>query len=189
MSAFALLAYFILGFMVLAAGGVFFYEQLLIAQLNETKKEINAFEQQETQLEAKLSEFIRLKDRLSSGKALLASHVSISQFFTRMERVLPVSSRLLNVQVAVNQDGSISLKGSGEARDFTALALVSEAFAHSGGINDVIFSHFQIKPTTVAFDFSGTIDPKLVQFMSNEPPPATSTEETDDSEMPLDETL
>ena len=59
----------------------------------------------------------------------------------------------------------MNLAGSGTAKSFNALAVISTTFATDNRIKEAIFSNIVVnKDNSVSFALSASLDPKLVAF-------------------------
>ncbi len=161
--AFAFFAYGVLGIVVILALGVFFYGRILASE--QAAKDA-ALQKAESSINPQtVTEFVRLRDRLSASKQLLDAHVAFSQFFTTLEQILPASVQFDDLEVSIGHGGTPTLKGTGTAKNFNALAAASNSFAQNGTIKDAIFSNIKINQDgTVAFAISATLDPKVIAY-------------------------
>jgi hypothetical protein len=174
--AFGFLSYAILVIAIVLAVGVFFYSSILSSQQSSKDAELA---KAEAAIDTTTAEnFVRLSNRLSSGKTLLANHVISSNFFTTLGMLLPATVRFAGLHVSFPDNKKITLEGSGTAKSFNALAVASQALASDGRIKDAIFSHISVnKDNSVAFTLSADIDPKLMSYLpvTAAPPPAMVT--------------
>lgn len=174
-------SYFILAIAFLSALGVFAYGHILSSELERKDAALAAAESQIDP--ATVESFVRLRDRLSSGKTLLDKHAAFSSFFAALEKLLPGSVRFSALHLSLDPTGKAKLEGSGSAKSFNALAAASNAFSADGRIKDAIFSNISVASSgVVSFSLAATIDPKLLVFapatkLPVEPPslPATTT--------------
>lgn len=161
--AFGYFAYGILAIAVVLALSVFFYDRILAGTLAAKEQ---AVKEAKAKIDPTTVEgFLRLRDRLSSGKTLLDKHISFSGFFAAAEKLLPSTVRFTTLNLVYGDVGKSKLEGSGTAKSFNALAAASNAFATDGRIKDAIFSNITVnRDGSVSFILSATIDPKLVAF-------------------------
>ncbi len=161
--AFGFLAYAILGVVFLLALGVFFYGRILAADKASKDEKISAAV---ATIDLKTVEnFVRLRDRLTSGEALLAGHTAFSGFFSSLEKILPTTVRFTELHLSLDVAGAPKVEGSGVAKSFNALAAASTAFAADGRIKDAIFSNITInKDSSVSFALTATLDPEIIAF-------------------------
>ena len=160
---FSFISYFVLGIALLLAVGVFSYEQLLAKNLSSQDA---ALAKVESSIDpATVEDFVQLRNRLDSSKTLLANHLSLSNFFYVLETVLPQTVRFSKLDITIDATGSVAVNGTGVSKSFNALSFASASFATDGRIKNVIFSKMSInKDGSVTFNFSATIDPKLLAF-------------------------
>jgi len=161
---FSFLSYFILAIVFVLAIGVFFYGRILSssqmtkdAQLAQAEAEINP---------STVESFVRLRDRLSTGKSMLANHTAFSGFFSALGMLMPSTVRFTSMHLSIDEKGVVRFDGSGVAKSFNALATASTAFARNGRIKDAIFSDIVVSNTdnSVSFALSAALDQKLVTF-------------------------
>lgn len=167
--AFGFVSYAILGIVFALALGVFIYGRVLAANLSA--KDAALAEAEASIDPVTVENFVRLRDRLDSGAALLTNHVAFSNFFTLIETLMPSTARFTSLHLAVNDEGGVKIEGAGVARSFNALASASSAFAVDGRIKDAIFSNIVVssKDGSVSFALTATLDPKLVAFSPSVP--------------------
>jgi hypothetical protein len=161
--AFGFFAYTILGIIFILALGVFFYGRILNASLESKEEALTSAEQgiDTTTVEG----FVKLRNRLSLGESLLDKHIALSNFFTMLETILPSTVRFNTLRLGVEPNGVTKLEGSGVAKTFNALAVLSTAFAQQGDVKDAIFSKITVNANnTVSFNLSATLDQDLVMF-------------------------
>lgn len=161
--AFAFFAYAILAVVFLLALGVFFYGRYLSVDKDAKDKKLLAAE---AAIDSKTVEnFVRLRDRLTSGDALLEEHVAFSGFFSSLEKVMPTTVSFTALHLLFDATGAPKMDGVGVAKNFNALAVASTAFAADGRIKDAIFSNIKInKDNSVSFSLVATLDRALIVF-------------------------
>lgn len=161
--AFGFFAYAVLGIVFVLAIGVFFYGRILSADKSSKDEKILAVE---ASIDSKTVEsFVRLRDRLTFGKALLGKHVAFSGFFSLLEKILPETVRFTVLHLSVDSTGASTVEGTGIAKNFNSLASASAAFASNDSIKDAIFSDIAInKDNSVTFTLSASIDSGVVAF-------------------------
>lgn len=179
--AFNFFAYGVLGVVFVLAIGVFSYGQILSS--SQSAKDASLAKAEAAVDSATVESFVRLRDRLSLGKTLLANHIAFSGFFSLLETLMPTTARFVSLNLSVDSIGVVKLEGSGVAKSFNALAAVSTAFAKDGRIKNAIFSNIAVSPKdgSVSFALSASLDPKIVAFSpkpsatASRSPAATST--------------
>jgi Tfp pilus assembly protein PilN len=141
--------------------GVFLYSLYLGGIVKSEGSQLLAA--QENLSQNRVSEFIKLRNRLTATKTLLSQHVSLSQFFTLLEGVTLTNVSFTSLDIKVAGDRSAVITLSGVAKNFNALAAESSAFAGSKVIKSAIFSGITVNSNnTVAFTINATLDPSIV---------------------------
>lgn len=160
---FELTAYGVLMLAFLLTLGVFFYGRILAA--NKSAKDA-ALVTAETSLDpTTVTNFVRLRDRLSSSKDLLSGHIATSGFFSVIEKVLPSNVRFTSLHISIDSTGITKVDGLGVAKSFNALAATSGSFAADGHIKDAIFSKLTVnRDNSVSFGFVATLSPGTTEF-------------------------
>lgn len=160
----SLFVYMVSGIVILLAAGIFFYGRILSA--SQSSKDAQLAQVEASINPATAENFVRLRDRLSSGKTLLNNHLAFSEFFTLLNALLPTTVRFTALHLSLDDKGAAKFEGSGVAKNFNALAAVSASFAQNGRIKNAIFSNIVVssKDNSVSFALSATLDPKLVTF-------------------------
>lgn len=160
-----IVAIFIFIASVFAAVGVFGYAFFLQKRIADAKEDLEiarkAFDP------TSIQDLIRLNARLNQGGKLLASHIAPSAIFDFLEANTLTTVRFTSFQYATNPDGSISLSLSGNALNFSSVALQSDQFgAAVGTLKNVIFSNVNIDPVTgiVGFGVSANINPAVLDY-------------------------
>ncbi|MFA5942200.1 MAG: hypothetical protein WC798_00800 [Candidatus Paceibacterota bacterium] len=163
-SVFDFLAYGILAIVFALAIGVFLYGRVLAS--SQSSKDAALAQAEESIDLATVESFVRLRDRLTLGKTLLANHVAFSEFFSFFETLMPASVRFVSLHLSADGLGGVKLEGSGVAKSFNALAAASTAFARDGRIKNAIFSNITVnqKDSSVSFALSASLDQKTIAF-------------------------
>lgn len=158
----------LLGLAVLLAIGAFAYSHYLTSEAAAKSAELDRAEAGVSQ--DTVEGFLRLRDRLSSAQSVLANHVVLSQFFDALESLTLADVKFNSLTVTVNPDRSASVKMTGSAASFNALAAQSAAFAEEPRMKQAIFSGIGADPKgVVSFSFSAVLDPKLVALPEQVP--------------------
>lgn len=164
MGAFAFFGYGLFVLMMVAAAGVFSYSHILQKQKSE-KDALLA--QKEASIDPKTADgFVRLQNRLQSGKTLIANHVALSRFFSDFDTLIPTGVRFASLDLSPVTGASGKLTAAGSARTFNQLAVLSSNFAADGNIRDAIFSNLTVDPKTgaVTFALTASVDPAITAF-------------------------
>lgn len=160
--------------MCVIAGGVFAYDKFLTHTL-ATKEALLADAQAKVDQNT-IEDFVRLRNRLSSSKDLLNSHIKISQFFDDLESVTLQNVRFSSMKLSVAGDNTAKLQMAGTAKTFNALAAQSNAFAADKHFKRAIFSGIGINDQKlVSFTLTADIGSELiVQNGAAQPAPANA---------------
>ena len=162
---------------IVAAGGVYFFQQYTQSQIVAKQKSLavsrEAFEPDT------IEQLSRLDTRMTAGETLLAQHISVSTLFDELEKLTLASVRYDTFDYEVAAPGHVVLTMTGEAASFNAVALQSEAFAQSAIITDPIFSSVNVGKTgAITFDFTGVIDTSRMTYKPSADTSATTASTT-----------
>ena len=171
-NALMVISFFILGLAVVGCVGVFLFQQYLGSVLVKKEEALKIAEERITT--SGIEEFIRLSDRLTTGKELLENHIALSQFLTVLE-----SSTLANVRFSsmsfVLEEGVPTVEMVGVARTFNALAAQSNTFGANPEIKSAIFSGITVNPGgSVSFIVSAKLTPEFVTMSKEARVPAVT---------------
>lgn len=162
MGAFSFIGYFIFALAVLSAIGAFAYDRILASE--QSSKDA-ALTKAEVGIDSStVAGFVRLRDRLVSGEALLSSHVALSTALIALGNVIPRSVRFSEVHLSQNDQKQYLLTASGIASSFNALADASNVFANDTHFKNAIFSGITIGGKSVSFTLTAAVDPSLIVF-------------------------
>lgn len=158
----------VLGIAILLSAGAFAYSHYLTSEAAAKSAELERAEAGVSQ--DTVEGFLRLRDRLSSAESVLSNHITLSQFFDALESLTLADVKFDGLTVTVNPDHSATVKMSGHAATFNALAAQSAAFAKEPLMKQAIFSGISANPKgVVSFSFSAVLDPKLVVLPAQVP--------------------
>lgn len=158
---FLLVALFVVGVSLLASIATFAYDRYLTHRL-EVKAEELALAQRSVNQD-QVEEFIRLRDRLVHGEALIEKHAAVSQFFDVLEAQTLQSVRYNTLELEVAEDQTARVDIEGTANNFNALAAQSNALATEKDIRRAIFSGIVVNQNgSVSFRLTADLDSRLV---------------------------
>lgn len=176
-STFAFVAYGLLVVALVLAVLVFIYARILAG--SQASKDAQLAKAEAAIDPATVDTFVRLRDRLNSGEALLTSHMALTGFFDDLGTILPATVRFTALHISLDQTGAVKAEGTGVAKSFNALAATDAAFAKDGRIKDAIFSNISVnRDNSVSFSFTATLDSKLVTFTGGTGPSVPITTAT-----------
>ena len=148
-----------------AAGGVFIYKKILIGQINDMNARLveakNSFEP------TLIDTANALNSRIEGAKKLLAVHSAVSPVFDFLENDALSTVKFDSFSYQSKDGMAPILSLSGQAKDFTSVALQSDIFGQEKFIKNPVFS--DLNPDTsgnVVFKFNASLDPSLVSYQS-----------------------
>lgn len=149
---------------LIAAGAVFAYTQYLNVSLSSKKDSLEKA-QSAFNTEA-IEDLIRLDQRLMASKTILSKHVAASAIFSFLSAETLESVQFNKFEFALDDDRAAVLTLSGQADNFSTIALQSDQFGASKVLSDVIFSDIVITPATgkVTFTVSAKVDPDFLLY-------------------------
>lgn len=151
----------IAGLVVALAVGTFLYGRYLDSALASKQAQLAQAQSQVDQ--NSVQDFVRLRDRLTTAKTLLSTHVVLSQFFDRLEALTLQNVSYSNMTLTVAGDNTAQLQMTGTAKSFNALAAQSNAFASEKSIKRAIFSNITVtNGNQVSFQLTADIDSSLI---------------------------
>lgn len=142
---------------IIAAIGIFLFEQFTVQNIERKRQSLDraraAFEP------ATIKELSRLNTRITSGGALLDSHIAPSLLFSEIEEKTLSSVRFRDFALSESGPGRLVISMSGEAVSFNALALQSDIFGESPFFSEPLFANFNIDNNgNVVFDFTAVVN-------------------------------
>jgi hypothetical protein len=166
MGLFFFLALLVFLMSLLAAGGVFGYEQLLNKRIvdkdDSLRKAEGAFSA------GTIQDLVRMDNRLVQAKTLLQKHISPSALFYFLSTITLERVQLTGMDMTMQPDGSASITLSGIADSFSSVALQSDQFGASKALRDVVVSGVSVAESgRVTFAVNATVDPALVSYAQN----------------------
>lgn len=106
--------------------------------------------------------------RLRAANDVVESHVVLSPIFEILQSSTLKTVRFTKFSHSIIGTGNtarVEVKMSGKARDYTAIALQSDALTKSKYIKDPLFSNLTLdEQSNVLFDLTFSVDPQLVLF-------------------------
>ena len=155
---------FILG--LAASGGVFAYKKILIKSISDMNGRLaqakNAFEPES------IEKWNRLNKRIEASKKLLTSHTVVSTVFELLENTTLATVKFNSFNYNLLDSGSSAISLSGEAKNFSAIALQSDILGQEKYIKTPVFSDLNPDQNgNIVFKFNATLDPNLVSYKKN----------------------
>ncbi len=113
----------------------------------------------------------RLNTRIEQGSQILDNHVSPSALYGLLEEYTLQTISFRQFSFFDNQDGTLTIQGTGDAARYESIVLQSDAFGKSGYLRNVIFTN--LTPTadnrTIGFSFEATLNPSLILYRQTLP--------------------
>jgi hypothetical protein len=161
-SIFLIIALFVLFFVLLVSGGLYFYKGIVTKQIIDMQKNLelakNRFEP------AKITELQVLDKRLRASSDVLAKHVAVSPIFDALEKLTMKTVRFTKFDYSLDGD-KVKVKMSGVAIGYRSIALQSDLFAKNKNIIDPIFSNLTLDNSgNVVFDLDFLVDPSFINY-------------------------
>ncbi|MCC7160532.1 hypothetical protein IT399_02345 [Candidatus Nomurabacteria bacterium] len=161
-SIFLIVALFVLFFVLLVSGGLYFYKGIVTKQIGDMQKNLelakNRFEP------AKIAELQILDKRLRASSDVLSKHVAVSPVFDALENLTMKTVRFTKFDYSLDGD-KVKVKMSGVAIGYRSIALQSDLFAKNKNIIDPIFSNLTLDNSgNVVFDLDFSVDPSFVNY-------------------------
>lgn len=170
---------FIFIVMCLAAGGLYWYKNYYLSvtkeQLSSSLAKVRESFDKDT-----ITELEMYDKRTNVSRQILGGHIVLSPLF-ELVNTLTLSSIQYTKFEHTTLNNIFSVKMSGIARDYKAIALQADVFNTSKGkmFKDVIFSNLtKDKNNYVTFDVEFNVDPALLAYaniLTNEAPVDTTT--------------
>ncbi len=148
------------------AGGVFAYKKSLIADIADMNRRLveakNSFEPESVE---KWDVFGK---RLKASKKLIDAHTTLSSVFDLLENKTLGTVKFKGFSYDMSDSGTITISMSGEAKNFSSIALQSDIFGQEKFIKTPVFSELNPdKSGNIVFKFTTTLDPELVSYRKN----------------------
>ena len=142
---------------VVAAGGVFAYDQILTQSI-ASKAASLALNQKAYDPDV-IDELSRVDTRITQAQTLLQNHVAPSAIFALLAQQTLDQVQFSSYSYDLSADGSAKISMNGIADSFSTVALQSDQFGASKVLKDVVFSGVTVDAATgkVAFSDSSVI--------------------------------
>lgn len=149
-----------------SAGGVWFYKDKLIKDIDENK--INLVNARNSFEEDTINDLVRLDERIKQAEIIMGNHIAVSPVFTMLEKNVLQRVRLKTMKLSYTADKTIKLDLTGTTKDYGVLSKQLDAFGSDNlksFIKQPVVSDFS--PTqdgSISFSFTATVDPSLVTY-------------------------
>lgn len=173
----------VLLFLLVVAGGLYFYK-VALKQSIETMSD--SLDRARDAIDPVfVGNLKRLDGRLQVARVLLENHMLISPIFGLLEDVSLKSVQLDQFSFSLGEKGEPEITLSGKARDYSSLALQSDAFGGSSNIQESLFSNLRLDTQgRVLFSFTGGINKSLLRWKGEESAPSQASPQTPPEVLP-----
>ncbi len=184
---------------LVAAGGAYGYK---VYAEKKVLSQAQSLESARAEFEPKLiSDLQQVERRLKASYDILSNHISVSPIFSALQEATIKTVRYTKFSYSLNPEAGaekVIVKLSGQATNYTSIALQSDLLAKNKYIKNIVFSNLSLdEKGNVLFDLTFSVDPSFVSYRTNVQraslPVSTSSEEPtsdvsvgDISEIPLD---
>jgi len=156
---------FILFVVLLATGGLYFYQGIMtknIANLGNTLTLAqNRFESSEiTKLQV-------LDKRLRASSEVLSKHIAITPIFNALEQLTMKTVRFtkFSYNLGTDKNATVDIQMSGIAIGYSSIALQSDLLATNKNLIDPVFSNLTLDNSgNVVFDLRFSVNPSFVNY-------------------------
>ncbi len=164
-SIFLLISAIIFVITLVATGSVYFYRSLLVKRIDNMSVSLEkakaAFEP------ALILELKRLNSRIDASSSITAKHMAPSEVFALLEELTLKSVRFKKFGYSTASE-KITVNMSGEAKNYSSIALQSSVLGKSPYVKNPIFSNLNLDSKgNVNFDLTADVDPSLVSYSSS----------------------
>lgn len=162
-SVFLIIAIVIFIVSVASAGGVFIYKKILIGQIADMSARLvqakNSFEP------SFIDKANTLNKRIDGGKQLLSTHTAVSPVFDLLENDILATVKFETFSYEFKDGGQISLALTGQAKDFSSIAIQSDILGQDKFLKNPVFSDLNPDQSgNVVFKLNLSLDPSLVSY-------------------------
>jgi len=156
---------------IISFAGVYLYEQSLVGQKAKLEQSINdARNGIGTDF---LTDMKRLNARISGVKSLLQNHLVVSPIFAALEATTLRSVQYKSFTYEFRTDATskaqlVQVSLTGSAKNYSTIALQSDAFSQSPLIKNPVFSGLTVddKTSTVAFKLTFDVSPTDLSYQT-----------------------
>ena len=147
---------------LLASAGLFGYKYLLIKQITDADRQLNAAREA---FEAdKVEDLLDASTRITTTKNLLEKHFVVSEILVLMQQLTVKNMRFDEFNFK-NKNGSPTLEMIGEGSTYNAIAEQSDTFNQNGFFKNQTFNDFSLTDTgTVRAKYLTNLSPELISY-------------------------
>lgn len=148
---------------IVAAGGAFLYTQYLTNAIDSKSKSLalseGAFDK------GAIEDLVRIDNRLTLSKGLLAKHVAVSGIFAFLSTQTLEQVSFNSFSYILGDDGTAKISMKGTANNFASVALQSDQFGGNKLLKNVVFSDITVGTNgKVGFSVTADLDPSIISY-------------------------
>jgi len=163
MSFFTIFALILFLSVVLAFGGLYFYQTVLAQNIKTQEKNLGLVKQRFEI--ATIRELQTLDKRLKASSKILSQHITVSPIFKVLQDVTMKNVRYTQFSYEISSSGVILIKMSGEAEGYRTIALQADILSKNKDIKDPVFYNLSLQEKGgVIFNLDFSVDPSLVNY-------------------------
>lgn len=164
---FTIVSIFLFFTMLLATGGLYFYDKILEKKIIQMQADLDLATKRFEP--SKIAQLKSLDKRLYAANEILSKHISVSPIFEALEAITIKSIGYTKFSYALEDESKknprISIIMSGVSRGYAPIALQSDLFANNKNIIDPVFSNLKLdEKGNVLFDLNFSVDKDFVNY-------------------------
>jgi hypothetical protein len=154
---------------LVAAGGAYAYKTYATKKVLAQAQSLAAAK---SEFEATLiNNLQQVERRLNASQEILSNHISVSPIFAALQEATLKSVRYTKFSYSLNPEAGaekVVVKLSGQATNYTSIALQSDLLAKNKYLKNIIFSNLALdEKGNVLFDLTFSVDPSFVSYRIN----------------------
>ena len=165
---FTIISLLILFTVLLASGGLYFYQSSLTTKIADMQKSLNLAK--ESFEPSAITNLQVLDKRLKSATEILGNHIAVTPIFEALSAVTMKTVRYtkFSYDLGTEKKSKITVKMSGQAIGYRSIARQSDLFstrAEGKNFIDPVFSNLTLDDKgNVLFDLEFSVDPSFVDY-------------------------
>lgn len=165
-SFFTIFSIFVFVTILIATGGLYFYNSLLDKNLANMESSLNSAKNRFEP--SKIVQLQVLDKRLKASTEILSNHIAISPIFQSLQDLTMKTIRFTKFSYSMGTEKNsklINVKMSGLAVGYRSVALQADLFSKNKFFIDPIFSNLSLDNSgNVIFDLEFSVDPTFVDY-------------------------
>jgi hypothetical protein len=162
-----IISIFIFFTMLIATGGLYFYNGILDKNIIQMENDLNLAKNRFEP--SKIIQLQVLDKRLKASNEILSKHIATSPIFKALQSITLKTISYTKFGYDFNSDDTkntkITVKMSGIALGYKSVALQSDLFATNKNLIDPVFSNLALDDKgSVTFDLEFSVDPDFVNY-------------------------